>query len=395
MKNILLILFLVLATTGCNTYKRAQREIYSGNFDQALDGMLKKYARKSIKEKDIARWADLFNDAYTKANLENLDHIQRSQFLPENSDKYRGIYQNYIALQSRYDRLKPFLPIQVNQTIIPIKHENFYTQLEHAKHKLADALYIEGEYLMKNGDKMDARMAYTKYAEIAELIPSYPLVQERLQTAYEKGLTHILIRIHNDSRSILPRNLHNDLVYMEVNSPQYFWQKFHQHAGTTPIDYTVELNFTEIAVTPELVDRKSTIVKKTWIDSSQYRKDERGKVIRDSAGIAIKKYEAKNVVCRLFEIFQKKSAILQSEFIVLDAQQRIVSRVSPVNSQFDFTNISYHIEGNESALDDRQAKKIKLSRFIPFPNDEQMIYDCGQDLKTRFNQFLATTVSAF
>jgi hypothetical protein len=90
------------------------------------------------------------------------------------------------------------------------------------------------------------------------------------------------------------------------------------------------------------------------------------------------------------EIFQKKSVAIQSEFIVLDAQQRLISRISPVNSHFDFENISYKIDGDESALDDKFLRKIKCSQFLPFPNDEQMVFDCGQDLKLRFSQFLAS-----
>ncbi len=172
MKKFLLFIITLSFAYSCNTYKRAQKDIYSGNFDQALDGMIKKYAKGNIKEKDIQRWAGIFNDAYSKANNQNIDQIYHSQNLTEGSEKYRTIYNNYVSLQSRYDKLKPYLPIRVNSTEVAIKHENYFMQLEHARLKLADALYTEGEFLLKSNDKLSAREAYGKYAEIAQLMPS-------------------------------------------------------------------------------------------------------------------------------------------------------------------------------------------------------------------------------
>ncbi|MFN5848279.1 MAG: hypothetical protein ACK43K_07295, partial [Chitinophagales bacterium] len=319
MRNYLLLLLLVGLFTGCNTYKHAQKEIYSGNFDEVLDGMLKKYAKRSIKEKDIQRWAVLFNEAYTKANMENIEHIQRSQFLVESSEKYRTIYNNYVSLQTRYDKLKPYLPIKVNEVTIPIHHENFYTQLESSRHKLADALYMEGELLLKNVDKFDARNAFGKFSEIAQLMPSYPMLKDRMDLAYQTGLTHILITVNNDSRAILPRNLHQDLTYLQMDNNQFFWQKFHNQPGNFFVDYFVELNFKDISITPELIDRKMSVVEKIWIDSSTYVSDERGRPLKDSSGRQIRQYTQKKASCKVFEIFQKKSAIIQSEFIILDA----------------------------------------------------------------------------
>jgi len=150
------------------------------------------------------------------------------------------------------------------------------------------------------------------------------------------------------------------------------------------------LNFKEIAVTPEFIDRKSNKVEKIWIDSAEHKLDANGRTIKDSFGNPIKTYSSQKSICKIFEIFQKKSVAIQSEFIVLDARQRLISRISPVNSHFNFENVSYKIEGDEAALDVKLLHKIKCSQFVPFPNDEQMVYDCGQDIKLRFSEFLAS-----
>jgi hypothetical protein len=392
MKNFILSIILMTSLASCNTYKKAQRDIYSGNFDQALDNMIKKYAKGNIKDKDIARWSETFNTAYAKANAQNIDEIYKAQYATESSEKYRHILANYASMQLRYDKLKPFLPIRVAGNVIPINSENYSIQLANAQSKLADALYGEAEELIKSNHKMDYRLAYEKYTEVSQLTTNYRNIQAKINKSYEKGLTHIFVRINNDSRSILPRNLHQDLTYFESNNQQYFWQKFHNQPSNLVYDYVVELNFRDISVTPELVDRNHQQYRREWTDSSEYAKDHRGNTLRDSSGRHIKIYTKKSAFCKVMTIAQKKSTIMSSEFIVFNNQGQVLSRVSPVQSNFEFKNISYKIDGDESALEHDFLKKIHCQKFIPFPSDEQMVYDCGQDLKTKFANFLASGV---
>lgn len=392
MKNIILTIILLTSFASCNTYKKAQKDIYSGNFDQALDNMIKKYAKGNIKDKDISRWTETFNIAYAKANAQNIDEIYKAQYASESSEKYRHILGNYSSMQSRYDKLKPFLPITVNGQIVPIRNENYSMHLSNAKSKLAEVLYVEAEELIKSNHKLDYRLAFEKYTEIAELSPNFINIQKKINYSYERGLTHILVRINNDSRSILPRNLHQDLTYFESNNQQYFWQKFHNQPANLAFDYVVELNFRDIAVTPEHIDRNHTQYRREWIDSSQYAKDSRGNTIRDSAGRQVKIYTKKSAFCKVMTIAQKKSTSMSSEFIVFNQQGQVLSRVSPVQSNFEFKNISYRIDGDESALESDFLKKIRCHKFMPFPTDEQMVYDCGQDLKSKFASFLASGV---
>lgn len=392
MRNFILTLILLTSFYSCNTYKKAQKDIYSGNFDQALDNMIKKYSKGNIKDKDIARWTETFNTAYAKANAQNIDEIYQAQYASESSNKYRHILANYVSMQSRYDKLKPYLPIIVDGKLVPIKNENYSIQLSNAQLKLADALYIEAEELFKSNNKMDYRLAFDKYSEVAQLIPNYTNIQAKIAKSYKLGLSHILVRINNDSRSVLPRNLHRDLTYFESNNQQFFWQKFHNEPSNLKFDYIVELNFREIGVTPELIDRNHNQYRREWIDSSEYSKDKQGNILRDSSGRLVKIYTKKTSFCKVMTIAQRKSTTMQSEFLVFNHQGQIISRVSPVESSFDFSNISYKIDGDETALEHDFLKKIRCQKFIPFPSDEQMVYDCGQDLKMKFTSFLTSGI---
>jgi hypothetical protein len=392
MKRYLLLIITLFSLHACNTYKHAQKDIYAGNFDQALDNMLKKYAKGNIKDKDIARWSSTFNTAYAKANSQNIDEIYKSQYMPEGSDKYRSILGNYSSLQGRYDKLKPYLPIRVNGEIIPINNENYSRQLENASLKLADALYVEAELLMKSNNKFESRLAYDKYTEISQLIPNYTKIQDKMDRAYQKGLTHILINVHNDSRSVLPRDLHRDLTYIQTNNQAQFWQKYHTQATNMNYDYNLELNFRDIAVTPLFIDREHNTYKREWIDSTEFAKDRNGKTIKDSLGQAVKLFLKKAVQCRVNTQFHKKSTRVISEFILTDNQGTIISRLAPIESNVDFNQITYSIDGDEHALDRDLLKKIHCQKPVLIPTDEQMVFDCGQDIKSKFSNFVLSQV---
>jgi len=191
---------------------------------------------------------------------------------------------------------------------------------------------------------------------------------------------------------MLPENLYKDLTYFDAQNHQFFWQKFH----TTPIHaesyYTLELNFRDIAVSPELVDKRQREYQKEWIDSSELVKNNKGEILRDSTGRLIKNYVRKTSKCKVIEIIQSKNAAIQSEFVVMDGNRQVVSRIAPVESNFQFSNISYKIFGDESVLEHDYLRKIKCNSFKPFPSNEQMVYDCGQDLKNKFSQFIASNI---
>lgn len=385
MRNILLTITFFSLLFSCNTYKKAEKQIYSGDFDAALDNMVKKYRNGNIKDKDINRWVSTFNQAYAKANAKNIDEIYQAQYATNSSEKYRHILSNYQSLQSRYDKLKPILPIVIKGEIIPIKAENYSMQLEHSKGKLADALYSEAESLMRGFTKQDYRAAYEKYHEISLLMPNYTSIQDKINRSYSKGLTHVLVTINNDSRSILPRNLHNDLTYFDNQRADLFWQKFHTQPNI-PYDYVLELNFRDISVSPVLIDKSKQAYHREWIDSSRVEKGKSGEEKRI--------YESIQARCEVVEIRQHKSAEIQAEFLLLDRNGGVISRVSPIASNFNFEHLQFIIKGDERALDKKQLKLLKNRNNVclSFPSDEQMVYDCGMELKERFTGFVVDNI---
>lgn len=374
MKKLYFLSILFLALSSCNSYKKAQKNIYSGNFDQALDGMITKYKKDHISEKDASRWAGIFNEAYLKAKNQNLDAIQRAQLMIQSSEKHRIILDNYSAMQARIDKLKPYMPIKVRGQEVVVDYNTYYQEIVQSKLELSNALYVEAEELMKTNDKMAYRLAYDKYSEIAVLTPSYTSIQSRINESYQRGLNHILVTINNDSRSLLPRRLHQDITNFNAYGVQNFWNILHTQPENIAYDYYVELNFRDIRVMPERIDKNTFTVTKE-LES------------KDTSRNAPKK----TISCKVVETRLFKDASIQSEILLFDQNKQLVHRQSPIQSSFIFDYKWAEYYGDKNAIDSKYLKDMKCSAVL-IPSHEQMLYDCAQDLKGKLKCFIQKNV---
>jgi hypothetical protein len=69
----------------------------------------------------------------------------------------------------------------------------------------------------------------------------------------------------------------------------------------------------------------------------------------------------------------------------LNKRQRINS--FPLSSEFIFENAFATFRGDERALT-FEDRALLNNYFVPFPNNEQMVFDAGQDIKERFKVIL-------
>lgn len=375
MKKIYILALVFGFMFSCNSYKKAQKNIYSGNFDQALDGMIKKYKKDNISEKDASRWVGIFNEAYIKAKSQNKDAIYSAQLMVESVEKHRIILDNYLKMQTRIDKLKPYMPFYVKGQEIVMDHSSYYIEIEQGKMQLANALYIEAEQFMATRDKMNARMAYDRYTEIAQLVPSYTSIKSKIDQSYQMGLSHTLVSINNDSRAILPRFFHRDLTNFNAFGVESFWNILHTEPSAMNYDYYLELNFRDIIVHPESISKKTFEVKKE-ISSNDTSRNARQRTI----------------TCKVTETRLYKDASINSEIILFNNQKQPIYRESPIVSSYVFDYKWAEYQGDKDALDSKYKKEMKCVA-VSIPSHEAMLMDCAKDLKDKFKYFINRNVS--
>ena len=149
----------------------------------------------------------------------------------------------------------------------------------------------------------------------------------------------------------------------------------------------MELNLRNILVSPEQIREKEIIIEKEIKDGYTYVKDNNGEEVLDNEGNKIKVDKMVTIQCELYEFSQFKSAkvIGQVKYIDLNTKQTI--QTFPIGSEFIFKHRYAEFKGDKRALESSYIDLIRL-REMPFPTNEQMIYDSGQDLKQKLKYII-------
>ena len=76
------------------------------------------------KKKGKAEFISMLNEAYNKAtirDLSNIDFLKKDK----NPENYIRIYDAYVALDNRQERIKPLLPLYVNSKEVRFNFNNY------------------------------------------------------------------------------------------------------------------------------------------------------------------------------------------------------------------------------------------------------------------------------
>lgn len=84
---------------------------------------------------------------------------------------------------------------------------------------------------------------------------------------------------------------------------------------------------------------------------------------------------------------QDKAIQVNGNIIYRNLKETRNMKVFPIASQFEFKNIFATFQGDEGALNEDDIELAK-GTFVPFPSNEQMIFDTSTDLKQRFARIL-------
>lgn len=388
MRTTTFLLFAVLLVAGCSSVKRNQKFLATGNYDQAI----RLAAKKLAKDKDSRKSAEhiaILEDAYKKAVDRD---TRRINFLSKdpNPTSSREVYYLYNDLQNRQDLIRPLLPLYNNDLGRNAKFKllNYDSKLLAARDLFADDLNAEANTFLGYGTIMDARTAYERLEELRQVKPSYPNLNSMLNEARFQGTDYVRVNLKNRTGTIIPGRLERELLDFNTYGLDDFWTEYHQKPENG-IDYNfgITLNFREIAVSPERISEKEFQRKKRIKDGWEYKLDRNGNVMKDSLGNDIKTDVYKIVRARVMYTKQSKSVLVGGDVVYKDLLGgRDINR-HPLASEFVFENEFAKFRGDERALTEEDLDFLEFD-FIPFPSNEQMVYDAGEDIKERLKAIL-------
>ena len=383
MKKQLLFILSFFILISCSSIKNTQEAISNGNYDSAINTAIENLKRNKTK-KGNQPYIILLEEAFAKVTSKDLAKIN---FLKKdnNPENIETIFVLYEELKRRQEILKPLLPLFIRKEnrVAKFQFNNYDDEIIANKNQLSDYLYAKAKKFFDKNNKFDYRAAYNDLEYLEKINPNFKEVRSLMEVAHERGLDFVIVSMKNKTQKVIPKRLEEDLLNFDTYGLNDLWTVY--HGAKDPkinYDFGLELNLRKIKVSPEQIREKEIIKEKDIKDGFKYLLDENGNQVLDQEGNKIKVDKLIKVRCELYQFTQFKSAKVTGIVKYVDLYTKQIIQTYPIESRFSFQHIYANFKGDKRALDPSFLDLIRF-RVVPFPTNEQMIYDSGQDLKEK------------
>lgn len=384
MKKITLAITLFILLTSCGV-KQTQNNLSSGNYDAAIDIALSNL-RTNKDKKGKQDYIYLLEEAFAKAKERDLNTISflSKENNPSNLEK---IYNTYLALNDRQQKIKPMLPLKLikegRNAIFPF--DNYNDGIISSKNALSNYLYTNAKALMLTKNKMNYRRAYDDLVYLDKINPNYKEVAKIMDEAQFKGTDFVIVTTQNETNMIIPVQLQNDLLDFKSYKMNDKWTIYHStKQKDIHYDYGMLINFRSILISPEQIKEREFVKERQIVDGQKKQLDSNGKVVVDRQGKPVMIDNTINATVRIYEVRQFKSCQITAKVDYFDKNTNQPLESFPIASEFVFENIYSTYKGDRRAADDNYFTYFD-KKIVPFPTSEQMVYDTGEDLKAKIN----------
>ncbi|MDO7173328.1 hypothetical protein [Mariniflexile sp. AS56] len=386
----LLSALLIACILSCSTSKQIEKSLSTGNYDQAIYNAISKL-RTNKDKKGKADFIAMLQEAYNKANERDLTDIN---FLKKdnNPENYLHIYDMYLVLKNRQELIKPLLPLAINGKTVQFNMVDYSNDIIKFKNDASLQIYNNALALLKSKNKLDSRQAFQMFKDIEDINPNYKDVRSLLDVAHTQGIDFVLVDMVNDTRKVIPTRLQDDLLNFSTYGLNNLWTVYHNTAvKEVRYDYNMRFNLREINLSPEQIKERQIIKEKQIADGKKDLLDSKGNKVKDSLGATIQVDKLITIRCQYEENTQFKSVQVTGnvEYVNLNTKQLVDA--FPISSEYVFQHIFASVRGDDRALETTLLPYLK-NRRVPFPTEEQMIYDTGEDLKAQLKKIISSYV---
>lgn len=376
------LLFLSMLLVSCGV-KQTQSMLSDGNYDGAINKSVETL-KTNKNSKGKQDYVYLLEEAFAKAKQRDLEAI--NLLLKENNpSNHEKIFNLYTQLNNRQERIKPLLPLKLlkegRNAVFPI--DDYSDNLANSKNNLSGFLYSNAKKLLNSKNKIDFRQAYDDLAYLDRLNPNYKDVRALMDEALFKGTDFVHVYTKNETNMVIPARLQDDLLNFSTYGINDKWTVYHNNKQKNiNYDFGMIVNFRQINISPEQVKEKQFVKEKQIKDGVKTLLDSEGNIVKDSLGKPIKVDNMKTVSVNIYEFTQFKSCVVTAKIDYIDYKTNQLINSFPITSEFIFDYIYANYNGDKRACDENYYQYFDR-KAVPFPSNEQMVYDTGEDLKAK------------
>jgi hypothetical protein len=386
MRKILLITLLTFVYS-CGV-KQTQSMLSNGDYDgainRALDGL-----RTNKNSKGNQDYVYLLEEAFAKAKERDLNDL--SLLIKEkNPANLERIYNLYSQLHNRQDRIRGVLPLRLikenRNAIFPFS--DYSNELIASKTDLSVYLYDNAKKLLYSKNKLVIREAFDDLAYLDKLNPNYKDVRNLMDEAQFRGTDFVLVSTKNDTQMVIPVRLQDDMLDFSTYGINDKWTVYHnKKQKEINYDFAMIVNFREIKIVPEQVREKQFVKEKQIKDGTKPLIDANGNQVKDENGNVVMVDNMKTITASIYEFTQFKSVQTTAKVEYMDLNSKQLIDAYPLTSEFIFSYVYANYNGDKRACEQDYFQYFDR-RAVPFPTNEQMVYDSGEDLKAKLKAII-------
>ena len=383
-----LLLLMTIFIVSCAT-KQIQSAISSGNYDDAVANSVSNLQNNKDKKRK-QDYVYLLEEAFAKAKERDLSAIDAftKDTNPSNLEK---IYNLYNQLSARQEQIRPLLPlflIKENRNAL-FPYDNYTEQIINSKNALSKYLYDNSKALLIAKDKMTIRRAHDDLEYLNKINPNYKDVLKLMADARSKGTDYVNVYTKNETNMVIPNRLQNDMLDFSTYGLNDKWTVYHStKVKDLKYDYAMLVNFRQINISPEQVKEKEFVKEKQIKDGTKALLDANGKQVRDDKGNPVTVDNMKTIRVSIYEYRQFKTVQVTAKVDYIDFKTNQLIDTYPLASEYTFENIYSTYNGDRNACDQDYFRFFDR-RAVQFPSNEQMVFDCGEDLKAKLKSIIS------
>jgi hypothetical protein len=375
MKKIAYILMLALVVSSCSSSRKLMER---GYYDAAINKAVKELRKKPNDPKE----ANVLDRCYKIANERDNERIKylKRENNPNNWDE---IFTLYSSLQNRQSLVRTVLPLNIDGRNIDYPYVDYDAEIISSKNKAADYFYENAQKLIKLDTKEGYRQAYDELMKASRYTGGQYLdIDNMIEECRFKGMSRALVLVNNMTHINLDPLFMEDLLEINTDNLESPWVEYHFKDLDDQInyDYTIFVNLENIFVSPDDATESDKMYKKDVQNGFDYVLDAKGNVMKDTLGNDIKVPKYKTLSCTIIETHQHKSVRIDGNVEFMSNNPRKLLKKEPIGAENVFDHRSARAVGDIEALDD-QTKELLENKYIPFPDDMQMIFNTTQTLK--------------
>lgn len=381
------LLFLGLLVISCGV-KQTQSKLSSGDYDGAINNAIDAL-RTNKTAKGKQDYVYLLEEAFAKAKQRDIETL--NLLIKENNPaNYERVFNLYNQLNNRQERIKPLLPLPLHKegrnAIFPM--DDYSDEIISSKNNLSEFLYSNAKKLITSRNKLDFRQAFDDLRYLDQLNPNYKDVRSLMDEAQFKGTDFVHVYTKNETGMVIPQGLQDDLLDFSTYGINDKWTVYHNNRQKNiTYDYGMIVNFRQINMSPEQVREKQFVKEKQIKDGVKNLVDANGNIVKDSLGNPIKVDNMKTISVSIYEFTQFKSCQVTAKVDFIDFRSNQLIDTFPLASEFVFEYIYANYNGDKRACEESYFQYFD-KRAVPFPTNEQMIFDTGEDLKAKLKSII-------